>query len=88
MNCTASSYFIPLSMRAKATKTGALRRTIQRTGEIKKRWREEQKIKSQSSHGYKVIHMREKGGEGVLNLGKKPGKPTGVRRFTNALLGQ
>lgn len=25
MNCTASSYFIPLSMRAKATKTGALR---------------------------------------------------------------
>lgn len=24
MNCTASSYFIPLSMRAKATKTGAL----------------------------------------------------------------
>lgn len=26
MNCTASSYFTPLSMRAKATKTGALRR--------------------------------------------------------------
>lgn len=25
MNCTASSYFIPFSMRAKATKTGALR---------------------------------------------------------------
>lgn len=26
MNCTASSYFIPHSMRAKATKTGALER--------------------------------------------------------------
>lgn len=33
MNCTASSYFIPLSMRAKATKTGALReKEIQRSG--------------------------------------------------------
>lgn len=27
MNCTASSYFIPHSMRAKATKTGALKGT-------------------------------------------------------------
>lgn len=71
MNCTASSYFIPVSMRAKATKTGALKRTIQRTGERKKRWREEQKIKSQSSDGYKVIHMREKGGEGGVKPGKK-----------------
>lgn len=88
MNCTASSYFIPLSMRAKATRTGALRGegSREQERERKKRWREEQKIKSQSSHGYKVICKREKGR--WLNLGKEPGKPTGVRRFTNALLGQ
>lgn len=68
MNCTASSYFIPLSMRAKATKTGALRDqgSSKQERERKKRWREEQKIKSQSSHGYKVICQK---GRGV-----KPGK--------------
>lgn len=36
MNCTASSYFIPLSMRAKATRTGALRGEGSREQERKK----------------------------------------------------
>lgn len=34
MNCTASSYFIPLSMRAKATKTGALRGKRKSSGPV------------------------------------------------------
>lgn len=37
MNCTASSYFIPLSMRAKATKTGALEQGRERKGGGKNR---------------------------------------------------
>lgn len=91
MNCTASSYFIPLSMRAKATKTGALRgKEIQWTSsrrqwENQRRREVEQNIKCQGWRGPIVICWRER--EGGRNLGNGPGKSTGVHKFTVALLG-
>lgn len=60
--------------------------------ESKKREGEE-KIKCQGSHGSIVILWRGEGGGGevgvggCLNLGNRPGKSTGVHKFTVALLG-
>lgn len=92
MNCTASSYFIPHSMRAKATRTGALRGAeIQKTP-FKKRAKRESKGGEREKRRLNVIvhmvqsHWVEARGGG-LNLGNKPGKLTGVHKFTIALLG-
>ena len=90
MNCTASSYFIPLSMRAKATKTGALKgEEIQRTRSRRQRENHrkregEQKIKCQGPQGSIVIWGRWGGG---FKPGKEGlGNQQGVHRFSVALL--
>lgn len=74
MNCTASSYFIPHSMRAKATKTGALRGKEIRWTSSRRQWggdgrKREENIKCQGPHGSIVIWW-ERGRRGF-----KPGKP-------------
>lgn len=56
MNCTASSYFIPHSMRAKATKTGALRgKEIQQTSS-RRQWENQRREREKRRLNAKV-HM-------------------------------
>lgn len=68
MNCTASSYFIPLSMRAKATRTGALRGEGQGEKE-RKGGGKNRRLKVRVHTGTKSYARGKKGG-GALKPGK------------------
>ena len=92
MNCTASSYFIPHSMRAKATRTGALRGAETQKTPFKKRAKREPKRWREGEGRLNVrVHMVQshwvEAQGGGSDLGNKPGKLTGVHKFTMALLG-
>lgn len=57
MNCTASSYFIPLSMRAKATKTGALRGRRNPVDQFKETVRESKGGEKENRRLNAMVHM-------------------------------